>query len=61
MSCTAAEGGGRVTDPGGVPEPWKWGTEGWSVGWVGLGLGTLQVFSSINDSMTRRRFGDPPF
>ena len=51
----AAQVGGRVTMPEGVPEPWRCGTEGcgqW-VWWGGLqlGLGILEVFSSPNDSM----------
>ena len=51
----AAQGGGRVTIPGGVPEPWRCGTEGhgqW-VWWDGLGLdlGTLEIISNLSDSM----------
>ena len=37
-------GSGGVSIPGGVEEPWRWGTEGrgqwW--GWVGAGLGDLR-------------------
>ena len=44
-SGTAAQGSGAVTDPGGVPEPWRCGTEGCglvgTVGWVGVGCGDL--------------------
>ena len=45
--------GGGVTIPGGVPGPWRCGTEGrgqraW---WDGLGLGTLELFSNLKDSM----------
>jgi len=32
---TAAQGGVGVTIPGGVPEPWRCGTEG--CGWMGWG------------------------
>ena len=43
LHCTAAQGGGGVTIPGGVPEPWGCGTEGrgqWA--WrAELGLGRL--------------------
>ena len=54
-SGTAAQGGGGVTIPGGVPEPWGCGTEGcgqW-VWWGGLGLDLviLEVFSNLNGSM----------
>ena len=53
-SGTAAQGGGGVTIPGGVPEPWGSGTEGcgqWAR-WGGLGLDLviLEVFSNLNDS-----------
>ena len=40
-SGTAAQGGGGVTVPEGVPEPWGCGTEGcgqWAAWWGGLGL-----------------------
>ena len=40
-----AQGGGAVTIPGGVQEPWRCGTWGhgqW-VGWVGLGVGWVGV------------------
>ena len=44
LHCAAAQAGGGVTIPGGVPEQqWHWGT--WAVGmvgWVGLGLGDLR-------------------
>ena len=54
-SGTAAHGGGGVTIPGGVPEPWGCGTEGrgqWAWwGGLGLGLGILEVFSYLSDSM----------
>lgn len=35
LHCTAARGGG-VTIPGGVPEPWRRGTEGRGHSWGGL-------------------------
>ena len=52
----AAQGGGGVTIPGGVPEPWRCGTEGcsqwawwgWADSWI---WGLLMVFSNINDSV----------
>jgi len=52
-SCPGVVDG--VTIPGGVPEPWKCGTEGcghWA-GWagLGLGLGISEVFSSLNDAV----------
>jgi len=38
----AALGGGGVTIPGGVQEPWRCGTEGRSrSAWVGVGLDDL--------------------
>jgi len=40
----AAQGGGGVTVPGGVPNPWRWHLGTWLVGmmgWVGLELGDL--------------------
>ena len=51
---TAAEGGGGVTIPGGVQELQRCDTEGrgqcaWWDG-LGLGLGALEVFSSLNDA-----------
>ena len=54
-SLKAARGGGGVTVPGGVPEPWGCGTEGrgqWAR-WdgLGLGLGILEVLSNLNDSV----------
>jgi len=51
----AAQGGGGVTVPGGVQEPWRCGTEGhgqWA--WLGglvLDLVILEVFSNLNESM----------
>ena len=50
-----AHGGGGVTVPGAVPEPWGCGTEGrgqWAR-WGGLGLDwlILEVFSNLNDSV----------
>ena len=45
----AGQGGGGVPDHGGVPKTWPLGT--WSVGMVGLGLGILEVFSNLNDSL----------
>ena len=58
-SGTAAQGGGGVTVPEGVPEPWGCGTEGcgqWAAWWGGLGLDSviLEVFSNLNDSMALR-------
>ena len=55
MLAEAAQGGGEVTIPGGVPEPWRCGTEGcgqWAR-WGGLmlDLGILEVFSNLNDFM----------
>ena len=51
----AAQGGGGVTVPGGVPEPCGCGTEGhgqwaWCDGLL-VGLGGLRGHSNINDSM----------
>ena len=50
-SCT---GSGAVTVPGGVPEPWRCGTErcGCWAWWGGLGLDLeiSEVFSSLSDS-----------
>ena len=48
-------GSGGVTIPGGVPEPWRCGTEGrgqWAW-WGGLGLDVviLEVVSNLHDSM----------
>ena len=51
----AAQGGGGVTIPGGVPEPWGCDTEGcgqWA--WRGgleLDLVTLEISSNHSDSM----------
>ena len=54
-SGTAAQGGGGVTVPGGVPEPWRCGSEGrgqWAQwGGLGLDLGILEVSSNLGDSM----------
>ena len=36
--------------PGGVPEPWRCGTEGRGGGGLGLDLVVLEVFSNLNDS-----------
>ena len=51
-SCT---GSGAVTVPGGVPEPWRCGTEGcgcWAWwGGLGLDLEISEVFSSLSDSV----------
>ena len=48
-------GSGGVTIPGGVPDPWRCGTEGcgqWARwGGVGLGLGVLEVFFNLSDSV----------
>ena len=49
---------GGVTVLGGVPDPWGYGTGGhgqWAY-WCGLelGLGILEVFSNLNDSMILR-------
>ena len=49
----AAQGGGGIAIPRGVPEPWRCGTEGrgqwaWWDG-LGLGLGILELFSNLND------------
>ena len=54
-SGTAAQGGGGVTIPGGVPQLWGCGTEGcgqWAR-WGGLGLGlvSLEIFSNLNGSV----------
>ena len=49
----AALGGGRVPVHGGVEEPWSCGTEGcgrWAW-WGGLGLGILQGFSNLSESV----------
>lgn len=47
---------GGVTVPGGVPEPWRCGTEGLSSGYggsgLGLDLGILVVFFSLNGPMS---------
>ena len=50
-----AKGGGGVTVPGGVPEPWRCGTEGrgqWAW-WDGLGLDwmILELFSNLCNSV----------
>ena len=54
-SGTAAQGGGGVTVPGGVPELWGCGTEGCGYGHGGGGLGLdleiLVDFSNLNVSM----------
>ena len=44
---------GSPIDPGGVPEPWRCGTEGCGHGGDGLGLclGILEVFSNLNGCM----------
>ena len=51
----AALGGAGVTIPGGVPEPWRCGTEGRSQwawwGWVGLSLEISELFFSLHDSV----------
>ena len=49
----AAQGGGGVTIPGGVQEPYGCGTEGhgqWAW-WGWAGLGNLCGLSNLNDSM----------
>jgi len=56
MQWHSCPGSGGVTVPGGVPEPWRCGTEGrgqWAW-WDGLGLdlGILAVFSNCSDSVT---------
>ena len=48
----AAQGGGGVTVPGAVPEPWRCGTEAcghWAWwGWAGVGLNDLRdLFQSL--------------
>ena len=47
--------GVTVTIPGGVPEPWRFGTEGcgqWARwGGLGLDLGVLETFSNFNGSV----------
>lgn len=51
---TAAQGSGGVTIHGGVPEPWRYSTEGcaqWAL-WGGLGMGALGIFSNLNDSVS---------
>lgn len=39
--------------PGGAEEPWRcstWGCGQWAwFGWIGVGLGNLEVFSILND------------
>jgi len=54
-SGTAAQGGCGVTVPGGVPELWRYGTEGHGYGHggggLGLDMGILEVFSKLNDSV----------
>ena len=55
-SGTAAQGGGGVSIPGGVPELWRCGTEGrgqWAILVVGRQLDwmSLEVFSNFNDSV----------
>ena len=54
-SGTAAQGGGGATIPGGVQELWRCGTWGrgqWARwGGLGLGLGILEVSSSLNGSV----------
>ena len=56
---TAAQGGGGVTIRGGVPEPWRCGTEGCAQcacwGGLGLDLGALGIFSDLNDSVNLLR------
>ena len=51
----AAQGGGGVTVPGGVPEPCGCGTEDVVSGHGGMGWRLdqviLEAFSSLNDSM----------
>ena len=49
----AAQGGGGVTVPGGVPEPCGCGTEGSGHGVMGCWLGwvVLEVFSNLNGSV----------
>ena len=45
MQWHSCPGGGGVPIPGGVPEPWRCGTEEWSVGmagWVGDLTGLFQ-------------------
>ena len=54
-SGTAAQGGGGVTIPGGVPKLWGCGTEGrgqwaWRDG-MELDVGISEVFSNLNDPM----------
>lgn len=52
MGCP---GSGGLTVLGGIPELWRWGTEGGGQGvwWdeLGLGLGILEVFSNLNGSV----------
>ena len=49
-----AQGGGGVTIPEGVPEPWRCGTEGCGQrarrGGMGLDLVISEVFSNLNYS-----------
>jgi len=50
---TAAQGGGGVIGPGGVPEMWGCGAEGrgqWAR-WGWLDLMIFEVSSNLNDSM----------
>ena len=53
MCWHSCPGSGGVTVPGGVPEPWRFGSEGhaqWAW-WDALVLVILEVFSSLNDSV----------
>ena len=51
----AAWGSAEVTIPGGAPALWGCGSEGrgqWALwGGLGLGLGILEVFSNLKDSV----------
>ena len=55
MQWHSCPGSGGVTIPGGVPEPWRCGTEGRGYGHGGGGLGSdLEIsvlFSTLNDSV----------
>ena len=54
MQCNkAAQGGGGVTVPGGVPEPWTVGM----VAWVGVGLGNLTGSTKFNRDHRMARVG----
>ena len=61
MQWHSCPGSGGFIVPGGVPEPWRCGTERcgqWAWwGGLGLGLGLLEVFSNLNDSLALAALG----